>query len=206
MAREKIHYHPYTSSSRPAALSQPQLHQHCLVCHQTFDPSTNTDGSCDIPHLWHSDAAVLDASFPGPDPRLVYFAKCCDAVHTSYLNEEDDDEYAQAYSRGQSCYVGHHIMDPEEFRELRKSSRLVFRSCGSMKCADGHGAWRFQEYLDMDHQVPLGYNATKTWDDEGGNGPAIDGVPYLQARVGRREDVERQVQRRCQEPACLRQE
>ncbi|KAG8951815.1 hypothetical protein FRC04_005507 [Tulasnella sp. 424] len=203
MAREKIVYHPYAANSRQVMQPQPvQTAQHCLVCHQTFDPFTNQPNSCNISHLWQSDAGVLDASFTGTHPRLVYFAKCCNAAHTAYLDEDEDDEYGHAYTHGAFCYSGPHVTDPAIFNALRQRSQISFRSCNSMGCADGQGGRRYQRYMEKDHSVPLAYNADKTWDDERGRGPAIDGAPYDQSRVGRRQDIEKQIeQRRRQEAA-----
>ncbi|KAG9043178.1 hypothetical protein FS837_009930 [Tulasnella sp. UAMH 9824] len=194
MAREKVAYHPYVPAARPqparVALS------HCLVCHQTFDPSTNQTSSCKVSHMWQNEAAVLDASFNGPHPRLVYFAKCCNAAHTAYFDPEDDDEYAHAYSHGTFCYSGPHVTDPAIFSRLRQQSQISFRSCNSMGCADGHGGQRYKRYMEKDHTVPLGFNADMGWDDEHGRGPAIDGAPFEQWRVGRKQDIDRQIEQR----------
>ncbi|KAG8905787.1 hypothetical protein FRC01_008233 [Tulasnella sp. 417] len=195
MAREKALYHPYA----PAQVARPQpvpVAPHCLVCHQNFDPSTNQPNSCNVSHIWQSEDPVLDASSTGPHRRLVYFAKCCNVSHTSYLDPVEDDEYGHAYSHGTTCYSGPHVTNPAFFNELRQQSQISFRSCNSMGCVNGHGAQTYKRYMEADHSVPLEFDASKGWEDERGRGPAIDGAPYEQWRVGRRRDVEKLIEQR----------
>ncbi|KAG8854467.1 hypothetical protein FRB96_007529 [Tulasnella sp. 330] len=114
----------------PSSLCAVTPRAHCLLCHHSFDPKTNTRPGCYIPHTFNSWNRVRDLATPKGTTKWVYFAVCgCSAIKTvteqgdsadredsgDYDSDEDDDGSLDIHTivNGSAyCYAGPHVDDP----------------------------------------------------------------------------------------------
>ncbi|KAG8910937.1 hypothetical protein FRC01_006030 [Tulasnella sp. 417] len=195
-------------SYRPRPQYVPVSLIHCLICHKDLDPQAFGRTQCAVVHEWEQSAGVFDVNAPKDLVRELFFSECCgNAVQVLTTNEDDEDDGPTpwidiAFPRGEHCYRGGHVADPQRAIPFYNGFTLV--DCASLGCArypgkgekllkewrsnlrnPQHDTWADWEREDIDlTQKYIDYLPTGVCKGM----PAIMGQPYTKDRVIRARD------------------